>query len=35
MQNVKDTTIKKLAQECHTVDDVNEMLKSLFKDTLQ
>jgi len=35
MQNTKDKTIKELAQECHTVDDVHEMLKGLFKDTLQ
>ncbi len=35
MQNVKDKTIKELAQECRTVDDVHEMLKGLFKDTLQ
>lgn len=35
MQNVKDKTIKELAQECHTVDDVHEMLKDLFKNTLQ
>jgi len=32
---VKDKTIKELAQECHTVDDVHEMLKDLFKDILQ
>lgn len=35
MQNTKDKTIKELAQECHTVDDVHEMIKGLFKDTLQ
>lgn len=35
MQNVQDKTIKELAQNCQTVDDVHEMLKNLFKDTLQ
>lgn len=35
MQSAKDKTIKELAQECRTVDDVHEMLKGLFKDTLQ
>ena len=35
MQNKKDKTIKKLTQECHTVEDAHEMLKGLFRDTLQ
>lgn len=35
MQDAKDKTIKELAKDCKTVDDVHEMLKNLFKDTLQ
>ena len=35
MQELKDKTIKELAKECHSVEDVHEMLKGLFKDTLQ
>jgi len=35
MQNTQDLTIKDLAKNCHTVEDVQEMLKNLFKDTLQ
>lgn len=35
MQNLQDKTIKELARNCRTVEDVNEMLKGLFKDTLQ
>jgi putative transposase len=38
MQNAKDLqgkTIKELARECQSVEDVHTMLKSLFKDTLQ
>jgi len=35
MQNVKDITIKELARNCRTVDDVHNVLKDLFKDTLQ
>jgi len=35
MQNLKDKTIKELARECSTVDEVHELLKSLFKDMLQ
>jgi putative transposase len=38
MQNIKDLkdkTIKELARECQSVEDVHGMLKSLFKDTLQ
>jgi transposase-like protein len=34
-ENMKDKTIKELARTCHTVDDVYEMLKNLFKDTIQ
>jgi putative transposase len=35
MQNKKDMTIKDLARECRTVEDIQEVLKELFKDTLQ
>jgi len=35
MQDLKDKTIKELARDCRTVDDVHEMLKNLFRDTLQ
>jgi transposase-like protein len=35
MQDFKDKTIKELARDCRTVDDVHEMLKNLFRDTLQ
>ena len=35
MHDLKDKTIKELAKECHSVEDVHEMLKGLFKDTLQ
>jgi transposase-like protein len=35
MQDLKDRTIKELAKDCRTVDDVHEMLKNLFQDTLQ
>lgn len=35
MQQVADKTIKELARECETVDDVHNMLRDLFKDTLQ
>ena len=35
MQNTMDKTIKELARECETVEDVHNMLKNLFKDTLQ
>ncbi len=35
MQNKKDLTIKDLAKECRTVEDIQEALKDLFKDTLQ
>jgi putative transposase len=35
MQDLKDLTIKELARQCHTVEDIHEKLKELFKDTLQ
>lgn len=35
MHQAADKTIKELAQECETVDDVHNMLRDLFKDTLQ
>jgi transposase-like protein len=35
MQDLKDKTIKELAKDCRTVDDVHGMLKNLFRDTLQ
>lgn len=35
MQTMQDKTIKELAKECHTVEDIQKMLKVLFKDTLQ
>lgn len=35
MQTKKDMTIKELARKCETVEDVQETLKYLFKDTLQ
>jgi len=35
MQDMQDKTIRELAKDCKTVDDVHEMLKNLFKDTLQ
>jgi len=35
MQNLQDKTIKELAKDCRTVEDVHEMLKDLFRDTLQ
>ncbi|HAU31939.1 MAG TPA: IS256 family transposase, partial [Desulfotomaculum sp.] len=34
MQDLQDKTIKELAKDCRTVEDVHEMLKNLFKDTL-
>ncbi|NWO13220.1 MAG: IS256 family transposase, partial [Virgibacillus sp.] len=30
-----DKTIKDLVKECRTVEDVQEMMKLLFKDTIQ
>jgi putative transposase len=35
MQDVKDKTLKELAKDCRTVEDVHEMLKNMFRDTLQ
>ena len=35
MQDLQDKTIKELARDCRSVEDVHEMLKNLFKDTLQ
>ena len=35
MQNYENMTIKDLARECKSVDDIIEMMKSLFKETLQ
>lgn len=35
MQNFQDKTIRELAKDCHTVEDVHEMLKGHFSDTLQ
>jgi transposase-like protein len=35
MQDLQDKTIRELAKDCRTVEDVHEMLKNLFKDTLQ
>jgi len=35
MQDLQEKTIRELAKDCRTVDDVHEMLKTLFRDTLQ
>lgn len=35
MQDLQDKTIRELAKNCRTVEDVHDMLKNLFKDTLQ
>jgi putative transposase len=35
MQGYENKTIKDLANECQSVDDIIEMMKSLFKETLQ
>lgn len=35
MQNYSDMTIRELASQCETVDDVQTMIRDLFKDTLQ
>jgi putative transposase len=35
MQGYENKTIKDLASECQSVDDIIEMMKSLFKETLQ
>lgn len=35
MQDMQDKTIRELAKGCRSVEDVHEMLKNLFKDTIQ
>lgn len=35
MQAMQDKTIKELAKECKTVEDVHAMLRDLFKNTIQ
>lgn len=35
MQDYANKTIKELASECKSVEDVHEMMKNLFKDTIQ
>ena len=35
MQDKKDLTIKDLAKQCRTMDDISDKLKEIFKDTLQ
>ena len=35
MQNVKNRLVAELAKECKSMDDVHNMLKDLFKDTIQ
>jgi len=35
MQDVQDKTIRELAKGCKTMDDVSNLLRDLFKDTLQ
>lgn len=35
MQNFRDMTIRELAGQCETVDDVQSMIRDLFKETLQ
>ena len=35
MQDMQDKTIRELTKGCRSVEDVHEMLKNLFKDTLQ
>jgi putative transposase len=35
MQNARNQLIEELAKECRTVEDIQEMLKNLFKDTIQ
>ncbi len=35
MQNERQMFIKELAKECNSVEDVQEKLRDLFKDTLQ
>ena len=35
MQNYGDLTIRELASQCETVDDIQVMIHDLFKETLQ
>ena len=35
MQDLKDLTIKDLARQCKTIDDIHDKLKEIFKDTIQ
>ena len=35
MENMQDKTIRELARNCQAVEDVHNLLKNLFKDTLQ
>ncbi|MGG1474523.1 IS256 family transposase, partial [Brevibacillus agri] len=35
MQDKRDMTIKELAKDCRTIEDVHTMLKDLFRDTIQ
>ena len=35
MQDLRNMTIRELASQCETVDDIHMMLKELFKETLQ
>lgn len=35
MQDKRDMTIKELAKDCRTIEDVHVMLKDLFRDTIQ
>ena len=35
MQNFRDMTIRELAGQCETVDDIHAMIRDLFKETLQ
>ena len=35
MQNAKSKLVSELAKECKSMDDVHNMLKDLFKDTIQ
>jgi putative transposase len=35
MQNYRDMTIRELAGQCETVDDIHAMIRDLFKETLQ
>lgn len=35
MQELKDLTIRDVARQCRTIDDIHDKLKEIFKDTLQ